>query len=60
MLWVGLDVVIAVVALCWLGSIAVRLWRQVKALARDVAQAGDAMAAAGATAAPRVGSGGTS
>lgn len=43
MRWVLLDLLAALLALGWLGAVALRLWRQVKALSRQVGQAGSAV-----------------
>jgi hypothetical protein len=38
--WIGIDVALAVLGLLVLGALSFRLWRQVRALGRDVSAAG--------------------
>lgn len=46
MLWVLIDVVMAVAALAVLGVVVLGLWRKVKELGREVSRAGEAIGAA--------------
>ncbi|MBK5307791.1 MAG: hypothetical protein JJD92_13995 [Frankiaceae bacterium] len=46
MLWVIVDIVLAVLALAGLGLVVLNLWRKVKELGREVARAGEAISAA--------------
>jgi hypothetical protein len=39
-LWIGIDVALAVLGLLVLAGLTVRLWRQVRQLGRDVSAAG--------------------
>ncbi|MGI8698249.1 MAG: hypothetical protein ACR2J0_03775 [Mycobacteriales bacterium] len=49
MAWIVLDVALAVAGLVVLGLLAFRLWRQVRALGREVVAAGERLGAAAAT-----------
>ncbi|HWB67643.1 MAG TPA: hypothetical protein VG708_12535 [Mycobacteriales bacterium] len=46
MIWIGVDIALAVIGLAVLAGLAVRLWRQVRQLGRDVAAAGERISAA--------------
>lgn len=46
MVWVGIDIALAVIGLLVLAVLAVRLWRQVRAFGRDVSSAATRLAAA--------------
>jgi hypothetical protein len=45
-IWLGVDVGLAVVGLLVLALLTLRLWRQVRGFARDVGNAGERLAAA--------------
>jgi hypothetical protein len=45
-LWIGIDVALAVLGLFVLGGLTFRLWRQVRQLGRDVSAAGARIAEA--------------
>jgi len=47
--WIVLDVALAVAGLVVLGLLAFRLWRQARALGREVAAAGERLGVAAAT-----------
>jgi hypothetical protein len=44
--WIGVDIALAVIGLAVLAGCTVRLWRQVRQLGRDVGAAGARIAAA--------------
>ncbi|HEX3906719.1 MAG TPA: hypothetical protein VHW92_02175 [Mycobacteriales bacterium] len=46
MLWIGIDVALAVLGLLVLAGLTFRLWRQVRQLGRDVSAAGSRIAEA--------------
>ena len=48
MLWIAVDVAVALLALVWLALVCGRLWRQTKALGRTLADAGETLGEASA------------